>query len=252
MVKPTCHRCALFKALVLLVSIAATSSFVTKAVVWSPRSVSLLHSENAAAGGAADPAPAAPAAPAPAASFTTTSSSTSSSSTNQQALYGVSLEMPSSYVRCGQCQTVYALKGEDFGSQGRGRRLECSVCDHSWFQSKDRLLTLTSEFEMAPLPQRDLDRIKNNMDEGKSAKFMGEKKLYVGNIAFQCHEDDLYEIFGKCGQVGDVSLVRDEEGRNRGFGFVTMRTNDGGDKAISELDGMAIRGRTIAVRASNN
>jgi RNA recognition motif-containing protein len=45
--------------------------------------------------------------------------------------------------------------------------------------------------------------------------------------------------------------VKDEEGKNRGFGFVTMRTADGGDKAIAELDGTSVRGRNLAVRASN-
>jgi predicted Zn finger-like uncharacterized protein len=174
----------------------------------------------------------------------------SMNSNNRQALYGTMLEMPDTYVRCGKCQTAYAMTADDLGA--RGRRLECSVCTHSWFQTKDRLLTLTSEFALSPLPERDLDRIKSNLEEGKAAKYMGDKKLYVGNLAFQCHEDDLYEIFGKYGDVGEVNLIRDEDGRPRGFGFVTMRTDEGGDKAIAELDGMVIRGRNIAVRESNS
>lgn len=40
-------------------------------------------------------------------------------SQNKQALYGDSLEMPSTYVRCGRCQTVYAMKEDDLG-QGKG------------------------------------------------------------------------------------------------------------------------------------
>jgi predicted Zn finger-like uncharacterized protein len=178
------------------------------------------------------------------------SSSTLINNNNRQGLYGTDLEMPSSYVRCAKCQTAYALSTEDLG--GRGRRLECSVCNHAWFQTKDRLLTLTSEFELSPLPERDLERIQSNLNEGKSAKYMGDKKLYVGNLAFQCHEDDLYEIFGRFGDVGEVNLVRDEDGRPRGFGFVIMRTEEGGDRAITELDGMIIRGRNIAVRESNS
>lgn len=178
-------------------------------------------------------------------------SSTTANDNDRQAQYGQSLELPKSYVRCGQCQTLYALREEDLG-QGRGRRLECSVCDHSWFQSKDRIMTIKDDFEMTPLPQRDLDRIKMNIVEGKAPKYMGDTKLYVGNVAFECHEDDLYEIFSKCGVVSLVSLVRDEEGKNRGFGFVTMRTMEDGKKAISELDGISIRGRNIAVRESSN
>lgn len=229
------------KAVVLLVCIAATSSFVAQ-IAFAPRSRTLLFADELQA-----PSPPPPPRAEEVSRDETSGSAVSSGS--RQASYGVDRDMPDSYVRCGKCQTVYAMTEEDLG--GRGRRLECSVCDHSWFQSKDRLMTLTSELEMSPLPQRDLDRIKNNMEEGKPAKFMGEKKLYVGNIAFQCHEDDFFEVFGKCGDVGEVSLVRDDEGKIRGFGFVTMRTNEGGDKAIADLDGTMIRGRSIAVRESN-
>ncbi|EEC43490.1 predicted protein [Phaeodactylum tricornutum CCAP 1055/1] len=81
---------------------------------------------------------------------------------------------------------------------------------------------------------------------------MGDVKIYVGNIAFECHEDDILAEFSRIGPVGDVSLVRDEEGRIRGFGFVTMRSKEDGQKAIDALDGMPVRGRKIAVRESNN
>jgi predicted Zn finger-like uncharacterized protein len=185
------------------------------------------------------------------ASTPSSSSSSSSSTTDRQRLYGTEIDMPNTYVRCGKCQTSYAIAEDDLGTRG-GRRLECSVCTHSWFQTKDRLLSLANDFELSPLPERDVERIQSNIQEGKSAKFMGEKKLYVGNLAFQCHEDDLFEIFGQYGDVGEVTLIRDESGRPRGFGFVTMRTEDGGNKAIAGGDGMMIRGRNIAVRESNN
>ena len=131
-------------------------------------------------------------------------------------------------------------------------RLECSVCGHSWFQSRDRVMTVNNGFELVPLPESDLERIKMNIEEGKSPKFMGDVKLYVGNMPFSTTEDDIMQMFSDIGTVGDVSLVRDELGRNRGFGFVTMRTKADGDKAIDVLDGFEIDGRNIAVRQSNN
>jgi hypothetical protein len=131
-------------------------------------------------------------------------------------------------------------------------RLECSVCGHSWFQSRDRLMTLGEGFEMKTLPEMDKNRIKINMEEGKSPKFMGEFKLYVGNIAFDSTEDDLYSVFSEVGTVGDIALVRDDMGRNRGFGFVTMRTKADGEKAMESLDGKELNGRNIAVRESNS
>lgn len=171
---------------------------------------------------------------------------------SKQAEYGTSIDWPETYVRCGKCMTHYAITEADLGERGKGRRLECSVCSHSWFQSKDRLMHMKEGFEMVPLPEVDLERIQTNIEEGKSPKFLGETKLYVGNIAFECHENDILEVFSRVGTVGDVSLVRDEEGRNRGFGFVTMRTEEEGEKAIAELDGIQVRGRNIAVRESNN
>jgi len=107
-------------------------------------------------------------------------------------------------------------------------------------------------FEIIDLPETDLQRIANNIEEGRSPKFVGEMKLYVGNIAFTCTEQDMQEAFSEAGDVGEVSLVRDDEGRNRGFGFITMRTKEGGEKAIELLDGASVNGRNIAVRPSNN
>ena len=113
-------------------------------------------------------------------------------------------------------------------------------------------MTMSAGFEMVPLSDMHRNRIKTNIEEGKSPKFTGHGKLYVGNIAFASSEDEIYKIFSDIGEVGEVSLVRDEIGRNRGFGFVTMRSKDDGDKAMGELDGYELHGRKLAVRESNS
>lgn len=130
--------------------------------------------------------------------------------------------------------------------------MECSVCGHSWYQSRSRLLKLGDGFELIEMPEQDLKRIERNLQEGKSPKYTGAIKLYVGNIAFSITEEALGEIFGEYGTVGDVSLVRDDQGRNRGFGFVTMREKEEGERAMIELDGKDINGRNLNVRESNN
>ena len=105
---------------------------------------------------------------------------------------------------------------------------------------------------MVTLPDMVLNRIKQNVEEGRNPKYMGEFKLDVGNIAFASTEAEIYELFSDIGDVGDVALVRDDQGRNRGFGLVTMRTKDGGEKAMEALDGKELNGRNLAVRESNN
>lgn len=113
-------------------------------------------------------------------------------------------------------------------------------------------MTLRDGYELVPLPPQDLERIALNLQEGKPASFTGQVKLYVGNIAFECKEEDIFQLFSSIGSVGDVSLVRDDSGKMRGFGFVTMRSKEDGEAAVAKLDGSSLRGRNIAVRESNN
>eukprot|EP00546_Thalassionema_frauenfeldii_P006423 CAMPEP_0178930068 /NCGR_PEP_ID=MMETSP0786-20121207/21005_1 /TAXON_ID=186022 /ORGANISM="Thalassionema frauenfeldii, Strain CCMP 1798" /LENGTH=210 /DNA_ID=CAMNT_0020606505 /DNA_START=81 /DNA_END=713 /DNA_ORIENTATION=+ len=172
---------------------------------------------------------------------------------SKQAEYGKSLELPDTYVRCGNCYTSFAIAPDDLGERGKGRRLECSVCGNTWFQSKERIMTLRDGMELIPLPQSELDRVARNKEEGKPASYKGDGKLYVGNIAFQCSEEDLHDEFSTCGEVGEVNLVYDNEsGRPRGFGFITMRTKADAESAIEALDGKDLFGRTINVREATN
>lgn len=72
------------------------------------------------------------------------------------------------------------------------------------------------------------------------------KNLYVGNLSFSCTADDLRELFGQHGSVTSAQVVSDREtGRSRGFGFVEMA--DGGEAAISALNGTDFQGRSLTV-----
>ncbi len=72
------------------------------------------------------------------------------------------------------------------------------------------------------------------------------KNLYVGNLSFSCTADDLRELFGQHGSVSSAQVVSDREtGRSRGFGFVEM--GDGGEAAISALNGTDFQGRSLTV-----
>ena len=72
------------------------------------------------------------------------------------------------------------------------------------------------------------------------------KNIYVGNLPFQTTSDDLVEAFGEFGTVTRAQVVSDREtGRSRGFGFVEM--SEGGDEAISRMNGAQFQGRTLTV-----
>jgi cold-inducible RNA-binding protein len=73
-----------------------------------------------------------------------------------------------------------------------------------------------------------------------------QKKLYVGNLAFETTESDLKELFGQAGTVETVRIITDRDtGRSKGFAFVEMQ--DGGDKAIAEMNGQDFKGRALTV-----
>ena len=74
------------------------------------------------------------------------------------------------------------------------------------------------------------------------------KKLYIGNLAFGVTQEALKEAFAPIGEIEEVVLVSDREtGRSRGFGFVTYKNDEDGDKAIAEMNGKEIEGRAIKV-----
>ncbi|OLE73658.1 MAG: RNA-binding protein [Acidobacteria bacterium 13_1_20CM_2_57_8] len=73
-----------------------------------------------------------------------------------------------------------------------------------------------------------------------------KKKLYVGNLSFETTETELKELFAQTGQVETVRIITDRDtGRSKGFGFIEMQ--DGGDKAIAQMNGKDFNGRALTV-----
>ena len=73
-----------------------------------------------------------------------------------------------------------------------------------------------------------------------------KKKLYVGNLSFETTETELKELFGQAGSVETVRIITDRDtGRSKGFGFVEMQ--EGGDKAIAEINGKDFKGQALTV-----
>ena len=72
--------------------------------------------------------------------------------------------------------------------------------------------------------------------------------IYVCNISYQVTQEDLREVFSEYGEVTRVQLPTDREtGRQRGFAFVEMETEDEEVAAINALDGAEWMDRTIKV-----
>jgi cold-inducible RNA-binding protein len=75
------------------------------------------------------------------------------------------------------------------------------------------------------------------------------KRLYVGNLPYQCEEAQLRALFEQDGrQVEEVKIVTDREtGRPRGFAFVEMANDGDAQTAVEELNGKPFGGRPLTV-----
>jgi len=72
--------------------------------------------------------------------------------------------------------------------------------------------------------------------------------IYVSNLSFAVRDEDLREYFAEYGEVASAKVIMDKiSNRSRGFAFVEMPDDTAAQKAIQELDGATVDGRSIKV-----
>jgi RNA recognition motif-containing protein len=72
--------------------------------------------------------------------------------------------------------------------------------------------------------------------------------IYVSNLSFNVTDEDLQDYFAEYGEVSSAKVIMDKfTGKSRGFAFVEMSDDEAAKKAIAELDGASVDGRTIGV-----
>lgn len=73
--------------------------------------------------------------------------------------------------------------------------------------------------------------------------------IFVGNLAFSTTEDTLYSVFGQFGTVQRAKvLVHRDTQKPKGQAIVTFDNVDSATKAIKELNGTDLDGRSMTVR----
>lgn len=73
-------------------------------------------------------------------------------------------------------------------------------------------------------------------------------KLFIGSLAWATTDDSLSALFSQVGTVVSARVITDRAtGRSKGFGFVEMSTEEEAQKAVAELNGKDLDGRSIVV-----
>ncbi|KAJ1613821.1 RRM domain-containing protein [Cryptosporidium canis] len=86
---------------------------------------------------------------------------------------------------------------------------------------------------------------------GKACKLIVEKspvsrRIMVRNISFQTTDDVFLDLFEKFGEIEDSTIIREKNGKSRGYGFVTYKNSDSIKKLFSE--NLTLNGRQLLVK----
>jgi RNA recognition motif-containing protein len=88
---------------------------------------------------------------------------------------------------------------------------------------------------------------------GPSSQQAPDRTLYVGNLPYDCTQEEVQTLIG--GVVADgvvrVHLPTDADGRKRGFGFVTMASAEAAKTAADALKSADLRGRRLVVNLAH-
>ena len=79
-----------------------------------------------------------------------------------------------------------------------------------------------------------------------------QSRLFIGNLSWNTTDTDLSELVSAHAEVLEAKVISDRDtGRSRGFGFVTIETNNVQD-IIRALDGQDLDGRAIRVNEAED
>lgn len=74
-----------------------------------------------------------------------------------------------------------------------------------------------------------------------------KKKLYVVNLPWSLSVQDIKNLFGQCGTAKDVEIIKQKDGRSRGYAFVTMSSGEEAQAVVEKFDSFEVSGRIIRV-----
>jgi polyadenylate-binding protein len=71
--------------------------------------------------------------------------------------------------------------------------------------------------------------------------------VYVKNFGDALDDNKLRELFERCGTVSSCKVMSGEDGKSRGFGFVSFDDHEAAQKAVDELNNYELEGHTMYV-----
>jgi RNA recognition motif-containing protein len=79
-------------------------------------------------------------------------------------------------------------------------------------------------------------------------------RLYVGNLPRELNREELEALFNReVGEVGTTKLITDRKtGKCRGFGFLTVESEELADQVIEKLNGYTFKDNPLKIEKAND
>ncbi|MFH1547314.1 MAG: RNA-binding protein [bacterium] len=75
-----------------------------------------------------------------------------------------------------------------------------------------------------------------------------KNKLFVGSLSWDTTDESLKAFFATVGEVVEAKVITDKfSGKSKGFGFVTMSSDEEATAALEKLNDAELDGRSIKV-----
>ncbi|XP_063143504.1 polyadenylate-binding protein 4 isoform X7 [Rattus norvegicus] len=71
--------------------------------------------------------------------------------------------------------------------------------------------------------------------------------VYIKNFGEEVDDENLRELFSQFGKTLSVKVMRDCSGKSKGFGFVSYEKHEDANKAVEEMNGKEMSGKSIFV-----
>jgi len=78
------------------------------------------------------------------------------------------------------------------------------------------------------------------------------KRVFVRGLSRATSHESLRRAFTPCGNVLDAQIAKDEDGRSRGYGFVTFERAEGARRALDTLQGVVVDGCAMSIQNPNS
>ena len=77
----------------------------------------------------------------------------------------------------------------------------------------------------------------------------GNKKIFLANLPFKINDDEIRNFFQKCGEITDIKILLNDEGKSKGVCFLEFEDSEAAENAVS-MNGEELNGRKIKVEMS--